>query len=79
VAARDVLWGQAVNQYGYVTVRDALGLGIDRLTVDKLGSAGSDRAGRARRVPVPAASRNRVRPVHAGRTVDRDRGRVPEP
>ena len=40
MAARDVLWGQAVNQYGYVTVRDALDLGIDRLTVDKLAVRG---------------------------------------
>lgn len=40
MTARDVLWEHAVNQYGYVTVRDALELGIDRLTVDKLAGRG---------------------------------------
>jgi len=40
MSAREVLWEQAVNQYGYVTVRDALDLGIDRLTVDKLAARG---------------------------------------
>jgi predicted transcriptional regulator of viral defense system len=40
VTARDVLWEHAVNQYGYVTIRNARELGIDRLTVDKLAARG---------------------------------------
>ncbi|MHB8340489.1 MAG: type IV toxin-antitoxin system AbiEi family antitoxin domain-containing protein [Mycobacteriales bacterium] len=40
MTARQVLWELAVDQYGYVTVRQALELGIDRLTVDKLAARG---------------------------------------
>lgn len=36
MAARHDLWDVAVDQYGYFSIQDALELGIERLTVDKL-------------------------------------------
>jgi predicted transcriptional regulator of viral defense system len=40
MTARTDLWDVALDNYGYVTVRDATDLGIDRLTVDKLAHRG---------------------------------------
>jgi predicted transcriptional regulator of viral defense system len=40
MTARTDLWDVALDNYGYVTVRDAIDLGIDRLTVDKLAHRG---------------------------------------
>ena len=41
MVTRRALWEIAVEQYGYFTVRDAIALGIDRRTVDKLSVRGT--------------------------------------
>ncbi|MDR2372899.1 MAG: hypothetical protein LBD77_02095 [Bifidobacteriaceae bacterium] len=43
MAARDVLWDVAVDQYGYVTAHDARDLGVPVVELGKLAARGIGR------------------------------------